>query len=90
MATSETITAAEFKAKCLDILDRVNRREIERLTITEGGAVVAVVVPPQPDPQQVEDLYGCMRGSVIIPPGFDLTAPVFDEVFDAELGVLHR
>jgi hypothetical protein len=24
-------------------------------------------------------LYGCMKGSVIVPPWFDLTAPVLDE-----------
>ena len=31
-----------------------------------------------------------MRGTVHIPPGFDLTAPASDEVWDAELGILHR
>jgi hypothetical protein len=37
-----------------------------------------------------EHLYGFLRGSVIIPPGFDLTAPVSDEPFDAEEAKLHR
>lgn len=31
-------------------------------------------------------LHGFMRGSVIIPPDFDLTAPVIDEPLDAESG----
>jgi hypothetical protein len=31
-----------------------------------------------------------MRGSVVIPEGFDLTEPVLDEPLDAELGILHR
>jgi hypothetical protein len=35
-------------------------------------------------------LHGFMRGTVIIPPGVDLTAPVLDEPFDAEEGRLHR
>jgi hypothetical protein len=38
----------------------------------------------------VSDIYGFMRGSVIIPEGFDLTEPVLDEPPDAELGILHR
>jgi hypothetical protein len=31
-----------------------------------------------------------MRGSVIIPEDFDLTAPALDEPLDAERGILHR
>jgi hypothetical protein len=31
-----------------------------------------------------------MRGSVVIPDGFDLTAPALDEPLDAEAGILHR
>ncbi len=30
-----------------------------------------------------------MRGSVIVPEGLDLTAPMADEAFSAEDGVLH-
>jgi hypothetical protein len=29
--------------------------------------------------RQVEDIYGFLRGSVIIPPDFDLTAPICGE-----------
>jgi len=39
---------------------------------------------------QVEHLYGWQRGSVIMPPGVDLTAPVLDEPIDAKEGKLHR
>jgi len=39
---------------------------------------------------QVERLYGWQRGSVITPPGVDLTAPAVEETFDAEEGTLHR
>lgn len=35
-------------------------------------------------------LHGFLRGSVVIPPEVDLTAPVTDEVFAAEEGKLHR
>jgi prevent-host-death family protein len=86
----ETISASEFKAKCLDILARVSRREVERLIITKRGAPVAMIVPPPTEEAEVERLYGWQRGSVVIPPGVDLTAPVVDEPFDAEEGKLHR
>jgi hypothetical protein len=41
-------------------------------------------------PAPVGGLHGFLRGSVVIPPEVDLTAPVTDEVFAAEEGKLHR
>lgn len=41
---SKTIAAAEFKAKCLAIIDRVHDRG-ESVTITKRGRVVARLVP---------------------------------------------
>jgi hypothetical protein len=35
-------------------------------------------------------MFGFMRGSVVVPEGFDLTAPVMDEPLSAERGVLHE
>jgi prevent-host-death family protein len=89
MATSETISATEFKAKCLEILDRVGSRAVQRVAITKRGAVVAVLVPPDITAEEAAGLHGFMRGSVVIPPGFDLTAPVIGDEFDAADGMLH-
>ena len=88
--TSETISASEFKAKCLKILDRLGNRELDRVTVTKRGKTVAVLTPPEPQGEAVRDIYGFMRGTVVIPEGFDLTEPVLDEPLDAELGILHR
>jgi prevent-host-death family protein len=88
MVTTETISASEFKAKCLNILDRVASHEIDRVIITKRGKTVGVLLPPET--VAVQDLYGSMRGSVIIAEGFDLTEPVLDEPFDAEEGIWHR
>jgi antitoxin (DNA-binding transcriptional repressor) of toxin-antitoxin stability system len=88
MAATQTISASEFKAKCLNILDRLDKHELDRVIITKRGRTVGVLLPPQT--VAVQDLYGSMRGSVIIPEGFDLTEPVFDEPFDAAEGILHR
>jgi prevent-host-death family protein len=90
MPDTQTISASEFKAKCLNILDRLDKRELHRVIITKRGRTVAVLTPPQNEARRAADLYGCMRGSVVIPEGFDLTEPVLDEPFDAEQGILHR
>lgn len=89
MAAFETMSATEFKAKCLDVLDRIGTRQLQRLTITKRGRVVAMLVAPETEAAQAERLYGFMRGSVIIPPSADLTAPVADEQFEAERGEVH-
>jgi len=39
-------------------------------------------------PRRAGPLYGFMRGSVVIPPDVDLTAPVIDGPFDVETGEL--
>ncbi len=65
-----TITATEFKAKCLAILDRVARTG-ERVTILKHGRPVAQLVPPTAEsgvsPQ--EGLRGTVRilGDVVGP-----------------------
>lgn len=78
------ISATEFKATCLDILDRVGAGEWDRVEVTKRGRVVAVLVPPTPTATAVAGLHGLMRDSVVMPEGFDLTAPIADESFAAE------
>ncbi len=87
---TEMISATEFKAKCLDILDRVNAREIDRVTITKRGRAVAVLTPVAGGVEELEAFLRSVRGTVIVPEGFDLTAPVIEGPFDAEDGKLHR
>ena len=89
MKSTQTISASEFKAKCLDILDRLAEHTLERVVITKRGRVVAVLVPPEDPAAAVRQMHGFLRGSVAVPPGFDLTAPVADESFAAESGELH-
>lgn len=84
-----TISATEFKAKCLEIFDQLRARKIERLTITKRGEPVAVMISPEA-PAKLPSLYGCMKGTVTLPPDLDLTAPIFEGTIDAELGILHN
>ena len=70
------ISATEFKATCLDILDRIGAGEWERVEVTKRSRVVAVLVPPPTPAAELATLHGFLRDSVIIPPGFDPAAPV--------------
>lgn len=56
----KTMSAAEFKAKCLDVLDRVAELR-EPVVVTKRGRAVARVVPMVNRPKQ---LWGAMRGEV--------------------------
>ena len=89
MSLALITNASEFKAHCLDILDRLASHTLERVTITKRGRVVGVLLPPDNEADAVRQLHGFMRGSVTVPSDFDLTAPVADEPFDAEDGILH-
>jgi prevent-host-death family protein len=65
MDADETIGASEFKARCLEILDRLSAREVTRVTITKRGRAVAVLVPPDDPPDAVRRVHGFLRGSVV-------------------------
>jgi prevent-host-death family protein len=52
------IPATEFKARCLELMDRVaERREI--FVITKRGREVAKLVPVERKPK--ESIFGCLR-----------------------------
>jgi antitoxin (DNA-binding transcriptional repressor) of toxin-antitoxin stability system len=83
-----TVSASEFKARCLSLFDRLASRKLRRVIVTKRGKPVAELVPPSGG---VPDPWGALRGTVEIAPGVDLTAPVLDEAeFDAAKGILHR
>jgi prevent-host-death family protein len=80
------IAASEFKAKCLDLMDQLAARKLDRIIVTKHGRPVAVLSPPPPPEEIAENFFGFMQGSVAAPPDFDFTAPVLDEPLDAEDG----
>ncbi|WP_337185729.1 hypothetical protein [Phenylobacterium sp.] len=88
MTNVPTFTVTEFKAKCLDILDRLGSGKLDRVEVTKRGRVMAVLTPPPA--QDADGLFGCLKGQTIMPDGFDLTQPVIDELPSAADGVLHR
>lgn len=69
------IPAGEFKAKCLQLMDRVARSG-EPIVITKRGRPVAKLVPAdQPEPRA--PLFGYMAGSARVV-GEIITAPHLD------------
>jgi prevent-host-death family protein len=69
----QEIAISEFKAKCLSLLDEVNKTK-KPLRIIRRGKPVAEVVPPSP-PRRRRKL-GSMAGSVKILG--DIISPVID------------
>jgi len=55
--------AADFKAHCLQVMEKV-RRTRQEVVITKRGVPVAKLVPA--DPPKKKDIFGCMRGTVEI------------------------
>jgi prevent-host-death family protein len=84
------IAASEFKAKCLDLMDQLAARKLDRIIVTKRGRPVAVLTPP-PTPEEVaEGLFGCLKGRMVAPADFDFTAPVLDEPLNAAEGRLYE
>jgi len=67
----DRVPATEFKAKCLELMDRVAERG-ESYVITKRGRPVAKLVPV--DSQPKESLFGWLRGKAAITG--DIVGPV--------------
>ena len=55
------IKAGEFKARCLELMDRVAENR-EEYVITKRGKPVAKLVPVEPEPKR--ELFGYMKGTI--------------------------
>jgi prevent-host-death family protein len=58
----KTMPAAQFKARCLKVMDEVQNTR-EPVVITKKGKPVAKLVPPDTPPR---DILGCLRGVIEI------------------------
>jgi antitoxin (DNA-binding transcriptional repressor) of toxin-antitoxin stability system len=89
-ATELTVTISTFKANCLDLVRKLESGKLKRITLTRRGKPVAEVSAKRPEKKKTfADIYGCMRGTITIAPGVDLTEPVFDpDDWNAERGIL--
>ncbi|MCU0883099.1 MAG: type II toxin-antitoxin system prevent-host-death family antitoxin [Hyphomonadaceae bacterium] len=78
-----TITATEFKAKCLDLMDQVAAGTLREVSVTKRGKPVAALVSPERGgaPLTAETFFGWAADEITIPDGLDLTAPVWGDDF---------
>jgi prevent-host-death family protein len=80
------MSVTEFKAKCLDLIDKLARHEIDSIELTKRGKPVAVVSPKEAaKPKTMEEALAelrewqkGMRGLLWIDPEYDLTQPTGD------------
>jgi antitoxin (DNA-binding transcriptional repressor) of toxin-antitoxin stability system len=77
------INVTDFKARCLALLKELEARRYDKLVVTRRGKPIAQLTPAV---SEVPDLYGALKGRVIIPPGVDLTDPVLEDIPEAESG----
>jgi prevent-host-death family protein len=69
----KTIKASEFKAKCLQLMDQVERTG-EPLVITKNGRPIAQLGPLQ---RRADTLFGVHRGLIEIKG--DIVSPIDDQ-----------
>ena len=81
----EPVGAAEFKARCLQIMDQVKETGAE-VTITKHGHPVAKLVPVSA--QVIQPLLGSCKGSLIIHDEDDLVPSTEHEWDDWEAKVV--
>ena len=67
------VGATEFKAKCLAMIDEMERSG-EPLTITRRGKPSITLTARTPAPPPISDVIGCMKGTMTI--HGDITAPI--------------
>jgi len=84
---AKVISVTDFKARCLEIFDRLTNGSLDCVEVTRRGKVVAVVKPPAAPEEEAQSVHGCMAGMALVAPGFDLTQPILDEPPEAAEGL---
>ena len=81
----KTISVAECRKNFASVLEEVQRTG-EEVTVTRRGEAQARIVPAAVNPATDAPLFGFMKGTITIPPGVDLDAPLYtDEELDGFL-----
>ena len=77
------INVTAFKAKCLELFKQLEARRYDKVIVTRRGKPIAELTSA---PGEVPDIYGALAGRAIIPPDLDLTAPILEDIPEAESG----
>lgn len=78
---SQSISASDFKAKCLKLMDEVEETQ-KSIIITKYGEPVAKLSPIKKAGQKKHIIFAAMEGSVNITG--DIISSIDDEIWDAE------
>jgi hypothetical protein len=77
------INVTDFKAKCLALFKELEARRYQKVVVTRRGKAIAELRSAQ---TEIPDPYGCLAGRAIVPPELDLTAPLLEDIPEAESG----
>lgn len=68
-----TISATEFKAKCLNLMDRIASGSLARVRVTKRGRVTAELSAPSKANASAgpAPFHGFLKGQIAINPAFD-------------------
>ena len=78
------VSATEFKAKCLALIDEMERSG-EPLTVTRRGKSSLTLAAQRADKLEKPDIFGCMKGTFTIADDFDFDEPL-DPNWEEEWG----
>jgi len=70
MAIETGVSLAEFKARSLELIEDVAQGRADRVVLRKRGRAIAAIVPLAEEPAE---LWGALRGSVVVARGADLT-----------------
>ena len=62
--TSLTVSATDFKAKCLALIDEMNRTKVP-IIVTKRGRPVAELYPARAEEEGTKSFFGYMKGTVL-------------------------
>ena len=79
-ADEMSIGVTAFKARCLALIDDVARGKTRRVLLMKHNRPVAAIVSAE---NSAVELWGALRGTVMVPPGSDLTQGT-GEVWEAD------
>lgn len=79
MSNSITLSASDFKATCLDLMDRARDGAIEAITITKRGRPHVTIRFSNPAEPTLNP-FGCMKDwGPLVADGHDWSAPLIGE-----------
>lgn len=84
---AQVLSVTDFKARCLELFDRLTNGSLDCVEVTRRGKVVAVIRPPAAAADEARSVHGSMKGMALVAPGFDLTRPVLEDAVEAAEGL---